>query len=44
MALQLYRHYQAGHLALAGGALDQPAIYMRTMNTINDAVNSNSDD
>lgn len=29
--LQLYRHYEAGHLLLAGGVLEQPALYLAAM-------------
>lgn len=29
--LALYGHYGKGHLALAGGSLEQPAIYLEAM-------------
>ena len=32
--LRLHRHYSAGHLALAGGWLDQPAYYTEAMTFI----------
>ena len=38
--LALYTHYEAGHLAVAGGVLDQPFIYLQAMRAISAAVNS----
>jgi hypothetical protein len=32
--LRLFHLYKAGHLLVAGGLLDQPAIYVQTMSTI----------
>lgn len=32
--LQLYEHYKAGHLATGGGVLEQPAVYLDAMATI----------
>jgi hypothetical protein len=36
--LRLYTLYKAGHLLEAGGLLDQPAIYVNTMATIESLV------
>lgn len=32
--LELHVHYRAGHLAVAGGVLDQPARYLEAMQLI----------
>ena len=36
----LFTHYKAGHLAYAGGALDQPNKYLDAMKIIDQQVNS----
>lgn len=36
--LQLYSTYKAGHLLVAGGILDQPAIYIAAMTAIESMV------
>jgi hypothetical protein len=36
--LQIYSTYKAGHLLVAGGILDQPAIYINTMTLIEGLV------
>ena len=32
--LNLYSFYRSGHLLVAGGVIDQPAIYLNVMNAI----------
>ena len=36
--LRLYGHYQAGHLPLAGGILDQPAPFLAAVDVIRGAL------
>jgi hypothetical protein len=36
--MDLYSHYQAGHLYRSGGVEDQPALYMQVMRLIDGAV------
>ena len=36
--LSLYPHHEKGHLFLAGGISDQPAIYLEAMTTIASAI------
>ena len=40
--IDLYAHYRAGHLARAGGVLDQPCVYLRGMQHIDAEVRSQS--
>lgn len=39
----LFRHYQRGHLALAGGVTDQPAPYMEAMALLDEWVKTHND-
>lgn len=35
--INLFNHYRAGHLAVGGGIVDQPAIYLHVMELIGSA-------
>ena len=38
LMLDLYRHYKNGYLPVAGGIMDQPAVFMESMSIIDAAV------
>lgn len=38
--IQLYGHYKAGHLLVAGGLMDQPAKYVTAMHLIATTVST----
>lgn len=38
--LSFYEHYKNGHLAVAGGVLEQPSVYLDAMRVIGTAVES----
>lgn len=42
--IELYSHYQAGHLYRAGGVREQPALYMQVMRLIDGAVKESRSD
>lgn len=39
--IDLFSHYKAGHLAIAGGVLDQPQAYLEAMRLIGNTVDQN---
>lgn len=42
MWVMLYSHYKAGHLAYAGGILEQPNRYAEAMRVVDQQVNQNN--
>lgn len=35
----LFNHYKSGHLAIEGGVMDQPALYLRAMEVCESRTN-----